>query len=91
MLEVNERFRTAFTPFEHTADNQAAVFDAMQGYWGSRAGSEDELERRVGRPSTSRARMVKEIRPEYTHHRYERVRAEALDLYHSFVSNPVRP
>jgi hypothetical protein len=88
MRRVNDRFGTDFTPFEHTPENQGRVFDAMQRYWESRAGSDDELERRVGRPSSERNRMVGELEPQLADPRYDALWAEARDLYHSFVSDP---
>jgi hypothetical protein len=85
MRRVNEMFGTSFVPFEHTADQERAVFEAMQRYWVSRAGSDDELERRVGRPSEVRAKMVEDLRPSLEVPRYERLRSEAKRLHAAFV------
>jgi hypothetical protein len=63
MREVNERHRTSFTPFEHTPENVARCFEAMDAYWASRVGETPERERVVGRPSADRERLLETIRP----------------------------
>lgn len=35
---LNSRFGTAFAEFEHTAQNERACFEAMEGYWRGRVG-----------------------------------------------------
>lgn len=84
--EVNLRFGTSFGEFLHTAENEHAVFDAMDAYWRGRATATDEVERRVGRPSAERERMKEALRPAYMAPELSALRERARSLYRSFTT-----
>jgi hypothetical protein len=63
MRDLNDRNGTSFAPFEHTPENVARCFEAMDAYWASRVGETPQRERVVGRPSADRERLLETIRP----------------------------
>lgn len=84
MRATNERFGTAFVPFEHTAENERACFDAMDGYWRGLVGAGIDLERFVGRPSDEREGWKERLRSAYGAPGLAGPRERAEALYRSF-------
>ncbi len=61
---LNERFGASFAPFEHTEENVARVFAAIEADYTRRVSGE-ALERSVARPSEFRARLKAELKDAY--------------------------
>jgi len=87
---LNERFGTSFLPFEHTEANARAVFDEMDGYWRGRLGGGAELERFVGRPSTTREAWKARLRAAYEAPELEGLRARGRRLFETFPDRAAR-
>lgn len=62
---LNERFGTAYAPFEHTTANLERLDREIETDYRSRARSEDELERIIPRPSAVREGLKARLREEY--------------------------
>jgi len=62
---LNRRFGTSFGGFEHTPANLERLADEIETDYRSRAGSEDELERTIPRPSAVREQLKTTRRAEY--------------------------
>lgn len=58
---LNDRFGTAFTPFEHTAANVARIEDEIERDYRSRERSDDRLEAVIARPSRTRQMAKAEV------------------------------
>ena len=87
MTEMNDRFGTSYDPFEHTPENIAFAFRAMENEWSARIDRGDPaFEHHVTRPSKDRASLVVEIEAKLGSPRYERLTGTALDLYAALTS-----
>lgn len=62
---LNARFGTSFTEFEHTPANLERLDREIESDYRSRAGSHDELERTIPRPSAVREELKERRRQEY--------------------------
>jgi hypothetical protein len=62
---LNARFGTAFARFEHTPANLERLDREIEADYRSRAGSTDELERIIPRPSRTREAMKARLRGDY--------------------------
>jgi hypothetical protein len=58
---VNERFGAAFAPFTHTPEHLARIEREIDEDYAARAGSHDERERIIPRPSTDRGQLRDEV------------------------------
>jgi hypothetical protein len=74
---VNDRFGTTFLEFEHTAENVARCFAAIDQDYRNRLPEGEVLERQVARPSEWRERAKGEIRASYSAPAAARLRARA--------------
>jgi hypothetical protein len=82
IVRMNERFGTRFVPFEHTSDNLAATFRALEDDWASRIAPDDPaFEFHVNRPSAARAALTEELAERLRGPRYASLRARAEDLF----------
>lgn len=61
---LNERFGTSFAEFEHTEENVAKIFAAIEADYTRRVAGE-ALERSVARPSEFRAKLKEELKDAY--------------------------
>lgn len=86
MRRVNERFGTAFTPFDHTEENVRRCFDAMDTYWKEQVGQGETFERVVGRPSEWRDRERERLRVLLDAPRLARLRMRAEVQYRTLVA-----
>jgi hypothetical protein len=90
IARVNERFERSFRLFDHTEENVAVCFSAMERYWASRIGGGPDLERFVGRPSPLRDQWKAELRREIQGPRLEALRTRARDVYRTFAGSARR-
>ena len=81
---LNDRFGTAFVRFEHTPENLERLDREIETDYRSRAGSVDELERIIPRPSEARESMKARLRGDYAH-APEALRRRAVAVYESFL------
>jgi len=80
---VNARFGTSFTPWEPTAENQAAAFALVEEM--NRLECHGlVVESHVGRPSAQRERDKRQIREQLQRPRARRLLAEADDLFTAY-------
>lgn len=82
IMRLNERFHTRFSLFEHTAENEAEVFRAIEGY----SQKIQSGEAGVARPSESRAEQKKELMEKIMLPEYKVLRERAGSLYHRLVN-----
>lgn len=87
---VNEAFGTSFGVFEHTPENEAAVFAAIEGRNRDRWGEQMTAERArsLARPTPERAALKQRRRSELDAPELAGLRAEADDLYRVLVGEP---
>lgn len=87
---LNDRFGTAFEPFEHSEENVARCFDVINEYYRREA---KQPERTVARPSKDRQRKKEDVRSEFQAENLAALRAEASYLYNELASaeHPVTP
>lgn len=83
---LNERFGTAFGEFEHTNENGSRVLEEIERDYGKRAGSKEELERIIPRPSESRDQMRDELRERYRAEASGQARDRAAAVYEVFAA-----
>ena len=81
---ANERFGSAFVPFDHTEENVRECFRQMDAYWEGRIGATEELERYVGRPSATRDRWKDDLLETYLR-LSSALRSGAEELYRNFA------
>jgi hypothetical protein len=86
MRRVNERYGTSFVPFEHTEENVARCFAAMDRYWKGQVGEGETFERVVGRPSDWRDQRREAMRATLEAPDLAALRRKAAALYRSFVA-----
>lgn len=84
ILRVNERFGTSFAEFDHTDENVAKVFSAIDRDYEARLSGE-ELERSVARPSAFRTELREELHRAYSAPALARLRARA-DRIHATLA-----
>jgi hypothetical protein len=89
MRRLNERFGTSFVPFEHTAENQAACFDAMDAYWRGRLGEGEAMEMKVGRPSPLREERKRSLQAAFDARAHDRLRERVYAVHAAITANPV--
>ncbi|HET7356791.1 MAG TPA: hypothetical protein VFJ09_08960 [Nocardioidaceae bacterium] len=80
---VNDRFGTSFTPWEPTAENQAAAF-ALVEEMNRRECHGQLVETHVGRPSAQREEGKRDIREHLQRPRARRLLAEADGLFDAY-------
>jgi hypothetical protein len=87
---VNEAFGTSFGVFEHTPENEAAVFTAIEGRNRDRWGEQMTAERArsLARPTPERTALKQRRRAELDAPELAGLRAEADDLYRTLVGQP---
>jgi hypothetical protein len=78
---VNERFGTAFEEFDHTPENVDRSFAKISEAYGSRVGTEAELERSVARPSSERERIKQLLRERYREPKLAAARSRAESVH----------
>jgi hypothetical protein len=81
---LNARFETAFGRFEHTPEALERLDREIETDYRSRAGSEDELERTIPRPSRAREAMKARLRGDYAHAPKD-LRRRAVALYEALL------
>jgi hypothetical protein len=81
MERVNERFGTAFVPFQHTPENVERVLGLIEAYTRPPAGDGSSLERVVSRPSEVRVGARARVRPDYLAPKLAATRLRAETLY----------
>ncbi|MEO1299196.1 MAG: hypothetical protein AAFW75_26145, partial [Cyanobacteria bacterium J06636_16] len=81
--EVNEKFGTQFTEFQHTQANVDACFALIDEFYKSADGSE----RIVARPSEHRKQLKEQLRAEFLADELAGLREQAYDLYGAFVKS----
>jgi hypothetical protein len=89
---VNERFGTAFAPYEPTEDNRRAVraeLDAWDANTNRAEGGPAELGR--GRPTQEKEARKAELRRAYRARRFDRGRSTAERLYRAFTGPSADP
>lgn len=72
---VNDRFGTRFEVFDHTPDNEQAVFAAIDDL--NRTRTAEEAPRSLARPTVERTRRKQLLASEYEHDRLAALRARA--------------
>ncbi len=84
---VNEAFGTSFGVFEHTPENEAANFAAIEGRNRDRWGEQMTAERArsLARPTPERTALKQRRRAELDAPELAGLRAEAEDLYRTLV------
>jgi hypothetical protein len=84
---VNEAFGTRFGVFEHTPENEAAVFAEIEGRNRSRWGDEmtPERARALARPTAERSALKERLRAQLEVAELAGLRAQAEDLYRTLV------
>jgi hypothetical protein len=86
---VNDRFGTAFAPFEHTEENVRACFRAIEEHYRA-VGTLERFEAVVARPSPERDRMKDALRPIYRARTPDRLRLRARELLETLAPAEVR-
>jgi len=81
---LNARFGTGFARFEHTPKNLERLNREIETDYRLRAGSEEELERIIPRPSEAREAMKARLRGDYAH-APEALRRRALAVYEALL------
>lgn len=82
---VNARFGTAFDGFDHSAENEAVVFEAIESYH-SDVHARKDPSRVVPRPDADRRAEAAQWRSLLTDPRHESLLAEAREIYATFAS-----
>jgi hypothetical protein len=87
---VNETFGTSFGVFEHTPDNEAGIFAAIEGRNRDRWGAQmtTERARSLARPTPERTALKERRRAELDAPELAGLRAQADDLYRMLVGEP---
>lgn len=85
MMRLNARHGTTFVPFEHTEENAAKVFDAMEAFWREQVGEGERFERLVGRPSSTRDAQREALRPQLNAPGLRHLRRRATTLYERYL------
>lgn len=87
---VNDAYGTGFGVFDHTPENEAAIFAAIEGRNRDRWGPQmtDERARSLARPTPERAALKERRRSELDAPELAGLRAEADDLYRILVGEP---
>lgn len=81
MSAMNEKLGSAFTPFDHTPENQRAAFEAMETDWATRIDpGTPEFEMYAGRPSADRDALTNAIEEKLRGPRFGALLAEAAAL-----------
>jgi hypothetical protein len=90
MTRVNEAFGTSFGVFQHTPENEAAVFAEIErrnrAGWGDRMTA--ERARSLARPTAERAALKQRLRVQLEAPELAGLRAQAHDVYRTFVGEP---
>jgi hypothetical protein len=88
---VNEAFGTSFGVFEHTPENEAAVFASIEqrnrSRWGDRM--TPERARALARPTAERAALKERLREQLDVAELAGLRGQAEELYRQLVGEPV--
>lgn len=82
---LNERFATAFTPFEHTAANVGRIEGEIERDYRAREGSGTTLEAVIPRPSASRDAIKAEVAERVRREVSPRMLADAHAVYRALV------
>ena len=85
MDRLNERFGTAFTPFEHTPDNGARIDGEIERDYRAREGTGAHLEAVIPRPSASREAIKAEVAERVRRQVSPRVLADAHAVYRALL------
>lgn len=85
---INDRFGTSFAPFLHTPEHLARIEREIEDDYAARAGSHDERERIVPRPSTDRERIRDEVVARYRREAPPDLRRRADRVYGLLTSLP---
>ena len=81
VARINERFGTAFRPFEHTSENVDAVLERIREWDLNTFGDGGGADRGGGGPSGARAALKEERRAEYRRAAHASARAKAERIY----------
>jgi hypothetical protein len=82
---VNQRFGTAFQPFESTEQNVAGVLKELDRWDLNTFGEGEDLELGRARPTDRRERLKDQLRQRYAHPRLAGARARAERLHRAFA------
>ncbi len=83
---VNDRFRTDFTPFEHTEENVRKVWEGIDRDYRTRVGEGTEFDRIVARPSANREELRHKVAERYWAPELERGRARLRTVWEDLSS-----
>jgi hypothetical protein len=83
---LNERFGTAFAPFEHTPDHVARIEGEIERDYRAREGSGDHLEAVIPRPSASREAIKAEVAERVRREVSPRALADAHGVYRALTA-----
>jgi len=83
--ELNARFSLDLRRNDDTNEERQACFDAMDGFWRSRVGGGEALERVVGRPSPWRDGRCAQMAPLLDDPSLAHVRRQAHELFHELA------
>jgi hypothetical protein len=82
--ELNGRFSTHFSPFEHTATNVEKVFQLVEEMDKQDTGKDQVSENMVARPSKAREAMKVSIKQQLEHETLKPLLRQAQQLYRQF-------
>lgn len=85
MERVNSKFGTRFSPFDHTEDNVADVFDRIEKMHRARRGSRLD-EKQISRPSTVKAELKDALKKELEVPETQKLVARAEAIYDDLVN-----
>ena len=82
---INERFRTEFSPFQHTKENVGKVYERIEELHQMRNGGKTS-ETRIAHPSEAKKEVKHRLRPELEAPERGELLAEATAIYEHLVS-----